>query len=318
MKRFVLAFPGMEPLAMEIAAEIGADWAAIDLHRFPDGETLVTLPEGLAGRSVAILATLRDPNALALPLRFAAETAREFGAHRVGLIAPYLAYMRQDRRFEPGQAVSAPLFASFLEESFDWLITVDPHLHRIPELDEVFGIPARRVTSAKKIAEWIAHNIPDAIVLGPDSESQQWVSEVARLAGRPYEVLRKVRSGDRNVDISVPESGAFYDGTPVIVDDIASSGRTIVAAIARLREIGARPPVCIIIHAVFAGRAFTEILEAGAARVVTTDSIPHESNAISLGPGIGRAIPDLEEALDLPSAGMLQDGSNGTESGPMT
>lgn len=318
MKRLVLAFPGMEPLATDIAAEIGADWIAIDLHRFPDGETLVTLPEGLAGRSVAILATLRDPDALALPLRFAAETAREFGAHRVGLFAPYLAYMRQDRRFETGQAVSAPLFASFLEESFDWLITVDPHLHRIPELDEVFSIPARRVTSAKKIAEWIAHNIPDAIVLGPDSESQQWVSEVARLAGRPYEVLRKVRSGDRNVDISVPESGAFYDGTPVIVDDIASSGRTIVAAIARLREIGARPPVCIIIHAVFAGEAFADIRKAGVARIVTTDSIPHESNGISLGPGIGRALRDLEKALDPPNAGMLQDGPNQTESGRET
>ena len=318
MKRLVLAFPGMEPLATEIADEIGADWTAIDLHRFPDGETLVTLPEGLAGRSVAILATLRNPDALALPLRFAADTAREFGAHRVGLIAPYLAYMRQDRRFEPGQAVSAPLFASFLEESFDWLLTVDPHLHRIPELDRIFHIPARRVTSSKKIAEWIALNVPDAIVLGPDSESQQWVSEVARLARSPYEVLHKSRSGDRTVDISVPESGALLNGTPVIVDDIASSGRTIVAAIARLREIGARPPVCIIIHAVFAGRAFTDIQKAGAARIVTTNSIPHESNAINLSPCIGRAISNLRKVLDLPSAGTLQGGSNGTESGQET
>ncbi|MBS8226064.1 ribose-phosphate diphosphokinase [Vannielia litorea] len=318
MRNIILAFPGMEQLAKEIADEISADWAAIDLHRFPDGETLVTLPEGLAGRSVAILATLRNPDALALPLRFAAETAREFGAHRVGLIAPYLAYMRQDRRLEPGQAVSAPLFASFLEESFDWLLTVDPHLHRIPELDRIFDIPARRVTSSKKISEWIALNVPDAIVLGPDSESQQWVSEVARLASSPYEVLHKSRSGDRTVDISVPESGALLNGTPVIVDDIASSGRTIVAAIARLREIGARPPVCIIIHAVFASRAFTDIQKAGAARIVTTNSIPHESNAISLSPCIKRAVSNLRKVLDLPSAGTLQGGSNGTESGQET
>lgn len=318
MKHIILAFPGMERLATEIADEIGADRAAIDLHRFPDGEVLVTLPDGLAGRSVAMLATLRDPDAFALALRFAAATAREFGAFRVGLVAPYLAYMRQDQRFEPGQAVSAPLFAGFLEESFDWLITVDPHLHRIPELEGLFRIPTRRVTSAERIAEWIARNVPDAIVLGPDSESQQWVSEVARLAGRPYEVLRKVRSGDRNVEISAPESGAFVNGTPVIVDDIASSGRTIVTAINRLREIGARPPVCVIIHAVFAGEAFSDIRKAGVARIVTTDSISHESNEISLGPGIGRAIRDLEKALDPPNAGMLQDGPNQTESGRET
>ena len=123
---------------------------------------------------------------------------------------------------------------------------------------------------------------------------------------------------DRNVEISAPESGAFVNGTPVIVDDIASSGRTIVTAINRLREIGARPPVCVIIHAVFAGEAFSDIRKAGVARIVTTDSISHESNEISLGPGIGRAIRDLEKALDPPNAGMLQDGPNQTESGRET
>lgn len=318
MKPVVLAFPGMEPLAAEIAQEVGADCASIGLHRFPDGETLVTLPPDLQGRSVALLATLRDPDHLVLPLRFAAETAREFGASRVGLIAPYLGYMRQDRRFGPGQAVSAPLFARFLQESFDWLVTVDPHLHRISTLHEIFDIPTRRVASATQIAAWIAHNVPDAIVLGPDGESQQWVAEVAGLANRPYEVLSKVRGGDRTVDVSVPDSRTFLDGTPVILDDIASSGRTMVKAIERLRQIGTRPPLCVIIHAVFAGDAFADIRKAGAARIVTTDSIPHESNAIHLGPGIGHALRELEEVLDLTNAGMLQARGNETESGKDT
>lgn len=318
MRRIVLAFPGMERLAASIARETDADCAEVGMHRFPDGETLVTLPPDLDERSVALVATLRDPDALALPLRFAAETAREFGACRVGLVAPYLAYMRQDRRFAAGQAVSAPVFARFLQDSFDWLVTVDPHLHRIHSLDGIFDIPARRVASATSVADWIAKNIPDAVVLGPDSESQQWVAEVARLADRPYEILSKVRSGDRSVDISVPASTTLLNGTPVILDDIASSGRTIVMAIERLREIGARPPVCVIIHAVFAGSAYKDIRHAGADRIVTTDSIPHESNAISLGRIIGQAVRNLEVTLDLTIAGRLQNLPNETESGTMT
>jgi ribose-phosphate pyrophosphokinase len=282
MTPLILAFPEMEALTGDLANRMGAETAAIDLHRFPDGESLVTLPENMKGRDVIFLATLRDPDRQALPLRFAAATARELGAKRVGLVAPYLAYMRQDKRFAPGQAVTASLFAQFLEDGFDWLVTVDPHLHRIPSLDRVFRIPAIRVQSAPLIADWIAREVPDAVILGPDSESQQWVAEVARIAGRPYEVLTKVRSADRQVDVSVPESDALKHGTPVVLDDIASSGRTMIRAMEHLIAAGTAPPVCVIIHAVFAGCAFEDILAAGAARVITTDSIPHQTNAISL------------------------------------
>lgn len=284
MTPLVLAFPGIERLSRGVARHLGGDVQTLELHHFPDGETLVTLPETVQDREVVILATLRDPDRLALPLRFAAETARYLAAQRVGLIAPYLAYMRQDRSFAPGQAISAPIFARFLEQCFDWIVTADPHLHRIPSLDRLFGVPAERVASASLIADWIAHNVPDAVILGPDSESQQWVAEVARMADRPYEVLTKIRSGDRQVNISVPQSAELLRGTPVVLDDIASSGRTMIRAIEHLRAAGTRPPVCVIIHAVFSANAARDILAAGADRIITTNSIPHESNAIDLAP----------------------------------
>jgi ribose-phosphate pyrophosphokinase len=278
----LLAFPGMERLGKTMAELLGAQLRRVELHRFPDGESLVTLPDHLEGRDVAILATLRDPDPLALPLRFTAQTARELGATRVGLIAPYLAYMRQDRRFDPGQAVSAPLFARFLEEAFDWLVTADPHLHRIPTLGDIFGIPAGRAVTAPLLAQWITSNVAEPVLLGPDSESKQWVVEVAELAGCPYEVLRKHRSGDRQVEVSVPRQEAFLGRTPVILDDIASSGRTLIEAVRRLKAVAPAPPVCVLIHAVFADSAYEDILAAGAERVVSTDSIPHPSNAISV------------------------------------
>lgn len=289
----LVAFPEMRPLAEDLALALGADLLALGWHHFPDGESLISLPGDLDGADVAFLATLRDPDRLALPLRFAAATAREMGARRVGLIAPYLGYMRQDHRFERGQAVSAPLFAQFLGESFDWLVTVDPHLHRIARLQNVFPMPAIRAVSAPLLATWISTNLPDAVLLGPDSESQQWVAEVARLAGRPYEVLRKVRTGDRQVEVSVPDSAVLRDGTPVILDDIASSGRTLVRTIERLVAVGTRAPVCLVIHAVFAGSAHDDILAAGAARIITTDTIPHPSNAIGIASVLAEAFGSL-------------------------
>jgi ribose-phosphate pyrophosphokinase len=278
----LVAFPEMMPLARDLAPALGADLRALDWHHFPDGESLVTLPGDLEGADVALLASLRDPDRLALPLRFAAATARELGARRVGLIAPYLGYMRQDRRFQAGQAVTAPLFAQFLGESFDWLVTVDPHLHRIARLGGVFAMPAVRAVSAPVLADWIRTHVPDAVLLGPDSESQQWVAEVARLAGRPHEVLRKIRTGDRKVDVSVPHGATLRAGTPVILDDIASSGGTMARAVERLLDAGTAAPVCLVIHAVFADGAQESILAAGAARIISTDTIPHPSNAIKV------------------------------------
>ncbi|WP_321342011.1 ribose-phosphate diphosphokinase [Breoghania sp.] len=281
--KIIAPFPGMEPLAHRIAAETGAAIHPVALHRFPDGETLVTLGGDPEASEVAILATLRDPDRLALPLRFAALTARELGAARVGLVAPYLGYMRQDKRFHPREAVSAPIFAGFLEESFDWLVTVDPHLHRNRSLSALFRIPARRVATAPVLAAWIAANIPDAVLLGPDGESRQWVAEVATLAGRPYEVLTKHRTGDREVEISLPDSTVLRQGTPVILDDIASSGHTLVGTLEHLRRVGAPPAICMVIHAVFSDGAEEAIRQAGAARIVSTDTIAHPTNEISVG-----------------------------------
>ncbi|WP_417727721.1 ribose-phosphate diphosphokinase [Roseovarius sp.] len=295
----LIPFPEMIPLAAKIASHLGTVSRPLDWHHFPDGESLVTIPNGLSGEDVAIVATLRDPDTLALPLRFAAATAREMGAHHVGLIAPYLGYMRQDHRFHAGQSVSAILFSDFLSESFEWLVTVDPHLHRISSLGDVFRIPAKRVTTAPLLAEWISKNVPDGVLLGPDSESQQWVGEVARLADRPFEVLKKHRTGDRSVDVSMPKSAALRHGTPVILDDIASSGQTMVRAIEQLLAAGTGQPICLIIHGIFAGNALENLSSAGALRVVTTDTVPHPTNVIGVAPLIAHAIREIAPSATL-------------------
>lgn len=308
MNRVLLPFPLQRAMAESMASPLQARLGRLDWRRFPDGESLVAIEDALDGASVAIVASLPHPDGMALALRFAAATAREFGAQRVGLIAPYLAYMRQDKRFHPGEAVSAPLFAHFIQESFDWLVTVDPHLHRNPELSVLYRIPARRVATAPLVADWIRDEVPDAIVIGPDSESEQWVSDIARRAGIPHQVLSKIRHGDRDVEVSLPDVEAARGRTPVVVDDIVSSGRTVIETLGHLKRLGLPSPVCIAIHAVFAQDAYEQLLAAGAARVVSTDSIVHSSNAISIAPLLVQTCTDLFFADDLPKPALERGG----------
>jgi ribose-phosphate pyrophosphokinase len=241
MTRMLLPFPLQRELTEGMAPMLAARVGRLDWRHFPDGKSLITIEEGVEGINVALVAILRNPDELALPPRFAAATAREFGARSVGLIAPYLAYMRQDKRFNPGEAVSAPLFARFLEGCFDWLVTADPHLHRNPELSGLYRIPVRRVATAPLVADWIGDNVANAILVGRDSESGQWVSDIANRAGVPYQVLTKTRRGDHDVEVSLPSIDAARARTPVIIDDIASSGRTAIETLGHLKRLGLPP-----------------------------------------------------------------------------
>ena len=299
MTRVLIPFPADAVLALAMAPALRARVAPLAWHRFPDGESLVTLDDGLQHCDVAFLASLRAADAMALPLRFAARTAREFGARSVGLIAPYLAYMRQDTRFHRGEAVSAPLFADFLQEAFDWLVTVDPHLHRVSTLDALYRIPTVHVRAAPALARWISREVPDAILIGPDGESEQWVADIAARAGVPCQVLRKERHGDYDVRISLPDAEAAASRIPVLVDDIVSSGRTILETLGHLRQLRLPRPVLVAIHAVFAGDAYAMLQTAGLARIVSTDTIAHASNDIPLAPAIAEAASRLMDQLCL-------------------
>jgi ribose-phosphate pyrophosphokinase len=276
-----MAMPGNEKLASELAAKLGCDLGHVEMRQFPDGETYLRLATSPEGGAVAMVCTLDHPNDKLLPLLFAAATARELKASKVGLISPYLAYMRQDRRFKPGEAVTSRQVAHLLSDAFDWLVTVDPHLHRYGSLAEIYSIPTRVIHAAPLISRWIKTNVADPLIIGPDSESEQWVAAVGNDAGAPHSVLEKTRLGDRNVKIKLGDLDQWKGRTPVLVDDIISSGRTMLEAILLLTAKGWTAPVCMAVHGLFADQADVLLARAGA-RVVTSNSVPHPTNSIDL------------------------------------
>jgi ribose-phosphate pyrophosphokinase len=296
MAPLLLALPGNEAFAQRLSGALGTEIAKTTFHRFPDGETFVRIETPVIGRAVVILCTLDRPDAKFLPLLFAAQTARELGATAVGLVAPYLGYMRQDTRFKPGEAVTSQVFARTLSGAIDWLVTVDPHLHRWPSLSAIYNVPARAVHAAPLISEWIKRNVQSPYVIGPDEESKQWASEIATAANAPYAVLKKERRGDTSVDITLPPGLALGERVPVLVDDIISSGRTMIAAARQLRNAGAKPPVCAGIHAVFAGDAFAALTGAGISRIATTNTIAHETSALDVSAPVAAAVREFVSA----------------------
>jgi ribose-phosphate pyrophosphokinase len=282
MTPLLFAFPGNERLASVLAPALGAETGQAVLRHFPDGETYWRYETPVAEREIALLCTLDRPDEKALAVLFAAAAARELKAKRVGLIAPYLAYMRQDHRFHPGEAVTSGTFAKIVSGEIDWLVTVDPHLHRRASLDEIYSVPSRALHAAPLIAQWIRDNVQNPLLIGPDRESEQWVAAVARGAEAPHIVLRKVRRGDRDVEVSMPDLAKWHGRTPVLVDDIISTGQTMVVTLKRLKDKGLAAPVCIGVHGVFAGNALHELMQADAARVVTTNTIAHSTNGIDV------------------------------------
>lgn len=292
----VLGLPGNASLAPPLAAALGCAHAELELHRFPDGEALVRLPVPVRGECVVLAASLDGPDAKTLPLVFAADAARELGARAVGLVAPYLAYMRQDMRFKPGEAVTSRSYARLLSGSLDFLATVDPHLHRWETLGRIYPIPTEAVPAAPAIAGWLRDNIPDALLVGPDAESAQWVSALAQAAGLPALVLRKVRHGDRDVQVALPPGPLPRGRTPVLVDDIASTGHTLAQAARALQGAGLPCGCCIAVHALFAEDALQVLAGAGIGRVLSCDTIAHPTNAITIVPGLAAAVRRLAPA----------------------
>ncbi|MCW8874895.1 MAG: ribose-phosphate diphosphokinase [Gammaproteobacteria bacterium] len=293
----ILAFPDALPQAQDLARALQLPCVAIEVHAFPDQESLLRLPEAIPER-VILFRGLDRPNQKLIELLLAAETARHLGAREIILIAPYLCYMRQDKEFMPGQAVSQAIIGRFLAKLCDTLITVDPHLHRVTDLRT--AVPTQRAISlgaAPLIGRFIAGQCDQPLLVGPDAESEQWVRQAADAIGADHIVASKVREGDTRVHIELPDFD--YQGRNVVlVDDMVSTGHTLMSAASLLHERGAARVDAACTHALFGTATQRALEQAGIARIWSTDSIPHPSNRIALAEILAQTVRSCEAGMD--------------------
>jgi ribose-phosphate pyrophosphokinase len=293
MKKIFFALPGNEILTQSLAEKCQAELGKAIIRQFPDGETYIKMESDVKDKQVILVCTLNFPDQKVLPLYYLSQTAKALGAKGVCIVAPYLAYMRQDKRFQPGEGITSDYFAKLISSFADSMITIDPHLHRRISLSEIYTIPTTVIHAADLISKWICDTIKKPVLVGPDSESEQWVSEVAHRANAPFIILEKIRRGDIEVEISIPDVDKYKECTPVLVDDIISTARTMIETIGHLKRSGMKKPVCIGIHAIFANNAYSDLLNAGAESVITCSTVPHESNRIQIDEVISSAILNL-------------------------
>jgi ribose-phosphate pyrophosphokinase len=285
----VLYFDDEAEAACRFAETAGFSSAVVDRHRFPDGELKLRLPASLPAK-VIVYRSLVNPNEKLIELLFVAQTARQLGASDLTLIAPYLAYMRQDIAFQEGEVVSQKIIGRFLAQVFDSLATIDPHLHRVATLEEASPVKrAITLSGAPLLGDYISRQIPDAFLLGPDSESAQWIASAAKKHGFDHAVCEKIRRGDKDVQVQLPAVD-LKGRRVVILDDVASSGRTIAKATHAALEAGASSVDVAVTHALFADDALQVIREAGVRHIWSTDCIAHESNVVSIAAMLAEAL----------------------------
>ena len=284
------------PLMRLLCERLPAAQGRLQTRSFPDGESYLQVVTEVKGRHCFVLSDLSDPNDKFLPLVFLCETLRDLGAASVGLVAPYLCYMRQDRRFVEGEAVTSRIFAGLVSRQFDWLVTVDPHLHRYESLDEIYSIPSRVVQGAPALSQWLLGE-SDVFLVGPDAESEQWVSRIAELSGHPYVIGEKIRRGDRDVSISLPPLSDLGEKTAVIIDDVISSGHTVLECMRALQEKGIKKIDCACIHGIFAGGIDQTLLDNGLGRLVSCNTIVHSSNSLDISALLAAPINEFLKGL---------------------
>ena len=282
---------GGRDAAKRLAARLGLSCAEIAVHRFPDGELRVAVAP--ATDTTILYAPLDQPNDKLITLLFAAEALRRNGARRLVLVAPYLCYMRQDAAFHAGEAISQRVMGGLLAATVDRVVTVDAHLHRTPDIRSVFpGIEAENLSAMPAIASALAAGgiAPATVVIGPDMESEPWVSDVASRLRLQHTVAEKIRHGDRSVAIGFADPGLLSGRPALLVDDIVSSGTTLMAAAKALTAMGATAVDAVVTHALFPPAMTHAFTAAGIRSIRSTDSVPHPTNAIALDESLADAL----------------------------
>ncbi|HAJ91931.1 MAG TPA: phosphoribosylpyrophosphate synthetase [Gammaproteobacteria bacterium] len=277
----VIGFPDYRKAAQRLARAAGMPYADALIHHFPDGETRLRLPE-LLPEYIVLCRALDHPNSKLLELVLAAATARELGARHITLVAPYLCYMRQDKAFHPGEAVSQRIVGTLLSQWIDALITVDSHLHRVHQLQDAVPVnPAINLSATAVMSAFIGKQLDTPFLVGPDEESEQWVAAIARDRDLDYCIAHKQRFGDKQVRVSLPKAD-YRNRHIVLVDDVASTGHTLEAATLALAAFDPASISVLVTHALFAGDAQARLRRAGVSHIWSTDAIPHASNALHL------------------------------------
>ena len=269
-------------LGSSVAKRLNANHSQLTITKFPDDEILIKFNSNLKNQAVVLVQSFyNNISDCLVEVILASATAKELGAKKIILVAPYFPYLRQDKRFHSGESVSQGIIAGLIDKYFDEIYVIDPHLHRKNSLGQIFKIKSTKLTANNLIADYIRKNIKNPILIGPDSESYKWARNVAEKIGAESRILTKTRYSSYHVEVKLNKRVDLRDKNAVIVDDIVSTGHTIIEASKLLRKLGAKNIYCICVHGIFVEGALKKLAR-NKIKVISTNTIPNKAAKIDV------------------------------------
>lgn len=281
-------------LGSKIAKKLKAAYSGLEAKKFPDGEIKVRFLTDIKGKDVALVQSFYGDagwhiNDCIIEAVFAAYTAKDLGAKKIFLVAPYFPYLRQDKRFNSGDCISIEVMGSLMGNYFDKVFIIDPHLHREKGLGNIFSIKSEKLTSNPLIADYIQKNIKSPLIVGPDWESYKWAQRVAEKIGCEHVILEKKRYSGRKVVVRLNKKIRIDNKSIVFVDDMISTGNTLIESVKNIRRLGARKFNCIAVHGILVENALEKLRKANV-NVVTTNTIPNKASKIDISGLVAEAL----------------------------
>lgn len=281
MKKYTVFSGSANPsLARETAKKLGKKLGKLKIQKFPDMETYVRIDEDVAGKKVFFIQPTCTPgNEYLIELLLIADAARRAKARKIIAVIPYYGYARQDRAVKNGEPVSAQLFASLLRRAgVDEFIAMDLHSHAV----EKYLKPRKHLHALPVIAEYFRKKgIKRLVVVAPDFGALKNARRQARLLKAKTAVIKKKRLSGRKVAMAGIQ-GDVRGKNCVIIDDIISTGGTMVQAIKALKKFGAENVYIAATHGVFAGPCVKRLNATKPREIIVTNSIPQKEHGKSL------------------------------------
>jgi len=273
-------------LARELANELNVKLIEAEHKYWPDGEQIVRIPEDVKGET-AILVQTTYPDEKIIELLLLQDALKDAGVAKLITVVPYFGYARQDKRFNPGEPISAKTMAKHIELQSDMVITVD--IHNPNEL-AYFTKPVYSVSAMEEIGNYLKnldHRKPD-LIIAPDAGAIERAKKVAQIVGVEYDHLEKKRISGDTVEIKLKNLNV--KGKKIaIVDDVISTGGTILKASKQLKEQGALDIIAACVHGVFTNMADVK-MRVCCDLVIASDTIETERTRISAAPAVARFI----------------------------
>jgi len=283
-------------LSLKVGRELGITVSKLQTKKFPDGEKYVRIMDDVKGDTVVVIQSMYHvPDEHLFEYFLLVKALKDLGAKRIIGVIPYFAYARQDRRFNPGESISFQTVTRLIENvGTDELFTIDTHLHRVNDISKVFNIPAHNLSVVPLLTQYVKQNftLDKPIVIAPDEEAEQWAKISSEILNTDYDALEKIRLGPDKVEIKT-RLRSVNNRNVVVVDDIISTGGTMVETVKILIHYGANRIIVMCSHPLLIGDSYAKILDAGAEAIIGSDTVPSPVSLVSAAPVIAEALKKI-------------------------